>query len=85
MSDRGGALGELLFTAAEALFSTVGAHILFVFLMAGGILLVTGASVAGVVSATGRHVSTTRERVAPPPSACAAPPPRPPAGSRARP
>ena len=64
VSDRGGALGELLFVAARTLFSTVGAHIIFVFLMAGGVLLVTGASVAGVVSATGRHVSTTRERVA---------------------
>ncbi|HZI90047.1 MAG TPA: DNA translocase FtsK [Thermoleophilaceae bacterium] len=63
VSERGGALGELLFIAARTLFSTLGAHILFVFLMAGGVLLVTGASVAGVVSATGRHVSTTRERM----------------------
>jgi len=64
VSDRGGALGEILFKAAAALFSTAGAHILFVFLMTGGLLLVTGASVAGVVSATGRHVNSTRERMA---------------------
>ena len=63
VSDRGGALGELELWLAGNLFSTVGAHILFVFLMAGGILLVTGASVAGLVSATTERVSTTTERV----------------------
>jgi S-DNA-T family DNA segregation ATPase FtsK/SpoIIIE len=63
VSDRGGALGELELWAARALFSVVGAHIIFVFLMAGGILLVTGASIAGVVSATRERVSTTTERL----------------------
>ena len=63
VSDRGGALGELEFWAARTLFSTVGAHIIFVFLMAGGILLVTGASVAGVVSATRERMARTGERV----------------------
>ncbi len=63
VSDRGGALGELELWATRALFSMVGAHIAFVFLMAGGILLVTGASIAGVVSATRERVSTTTERL----------------------
>ncbi|MDQ3434883.1 MAG: DNA translocase FtsK [Actinomycetota bacterium] len=63
VSDRGGALGELELWAARTLFSMVGAHIIFVFLMAGGILLVTGASIAGVVSATRERVSTTTERL----------------------
>ena len=63
VSDRGGALGELELWLARTLFSTVGAHIIFVFLMSGGILLVTGASVAGLVSATRRHMATTTERV----------------------
>ncbi len=42
VSDRGGALGELLFASSSALFSVLGAHILFLFLMTGGVLLVTG-------------------------------------------
>jgi S-DNA-T family DNA segregation ATPase FtsK/SpoIIIE len=60
---RGGALGELELWAARTLFSTMGAHIIFTFLMAGGILLVTGASIAGVVSATRKRVATTAERM----------------------
>ena len=63
VSDRGGALGELLFASSRALFSELGAHILFLFLMTGGVLLVTGASIAGVVKAAGEHVSTTTQRV----------------------
>jgi S-DNA-T family DNA segregation ATPase FtsK/SpoIIIE len=63
ISDRGGVLGELLFSLSSTLFSTVGAHILFVFLMAGGILLLTGASLAGVLSATGNGVATTTRAV----------------------
>ncbi|MDQ4048211.1 MAG: DNA translocase FtsK 4TM domain-containing protein, partial [Actinomycetota bacterium] len=62
VSDRGGALGELLFWAARTLFSDVGAHILVVFLLLAGLLLVTGASIAGVVGATRRRVATTTER-----------------------
>ena len=63
VTDRGGALGELELWAARTLFSTMGAHIIFVFLMAGGILLVTGASIAGVVSATRERVATTTGRI----------------------
>ncbi len=63
VSDRGGALGELELWASRTLFSMVGAHIIFVFLMAGGILLVTGASIAGVVSTTRDRVATTTERM----------------------
>ena len=63
VSDRGGALGELELWASRRLFSMVGAHIIFVFLMAGGILLVTGASIAGVVSTTRERMATTTERM----------------------
>jgi S-DNA-T family DNA segregation ATPase FtsK/SpoIIIE len=63
VAERGGALGELLFWTARTLFSEVGAHILFAFLMAGGLLLITGASIAGMVAATRRRVTTTTERV----------------------
>ena len=62
VEERGGALGELLFWALRSLFSELGAHILVVFLVAAGLLLVTGASIAGVVAATRRRVSTTTER-----------------------
>jgi len=60
---RGGALGELLFWATRTLFSEIGAHILFWFLVAGGLLLVTGASIAGIVGATRDGVATTSRRV----------------------
>jgi S-DNA-T family DNA segregation ATPase FtsK/SpoIIIE len=63
VSERGGALGELLFWASSTLFSEVGAHILFVFLMAGGVLLLTGASLAGILTATGAGVATTTRAV----------------------
>ncbi len=55
---RGGMAGEALYWAASTLLGGVGAHILAVFLFLAGALLLTGASVAGVVKATGH--STTR-------------------------
>jgi DNA segregation ATPase FtsK/SpoIIIE, S-DNA-T family len=59
VSDRGGVLGELLFWGSSTLFSEIGSHILFVFLMVGGILLLTGASLAGILRTTGAGVATT--------------------------
>ena len=41
----------------------IGAHILFVFLMVGGVLLLTGASLAGILRATGAGVATTTRAV----------------------
>ena len=63
VSDRGGVLGELQYVALKALFSTLGAHLVFLFLMTGGLLLVTGASLAGLVAATRERVTSTTERV----------------------
>ncbi len=63
VSDRGGALGELLYAGSSGLFSDLGSHILFAFLVAGGVLLVTGASIAGVVAAARDGVSATTEVV----------------------
>jgi len=63
ISERGGALGELQLSALGGLFSIVGAHIVFVFLMVGGILLITGASIAGVVNAARERMASTTERV----------------------
>src|SRR5829696_8796843 len=55
---RGGMAGEALYWAVSTLLGGVGAHILAVFLFLAGVLLLTGASVAGVVKAT--TDSTTR-------------------------
>jgi S-DNA-T family DNA segregation ATPase FtsK/SpoIIIE len=59
----GGAAGEALFWAARTLFQDIGAHILFVFLLLTGVLLLTGASVAGVIQATRRTASTATQRM----------------------
>src|SRR5918999_4303554 len=59
----GGLVGESLFWTSAKLFSTAGSHILFVFLLLAGVLLVTGASVAGIVAATREAAVTTTERV----------------------
>ncbi len=59
----GGLVGESLFWVSSHLFSHAGSHILFVFLLLAGVLLLTGASVAGVVGATRQGVATTTERV----------------------
>jgi DNA segregation ATPase FtsK/SpoIIIE, S-DNA-T family len=63
VSDRGGVLGELLWSVSSSLFSDLGAHFLFVFLIAGGVLLLTGASLASILSATGSGVATTTRAV----------------------
>jgi S-DNA-T family DNA segregation ATPase FtsK/SpoIIIE len=54
---RGGMAGEALFWAASNLLGGVGAHILAAFLFLAGVLLVTGASVAGVLKATSDSTS----------------------------
>jgi DNA segregation ATPase FtsK/SpoIIIE, S-DNA-T family len=59
----GGLTGELLFWTSSTLFSETGAHILFVFLMLAGLLLVTGASIAGLMTATRAAATGTTERV----------------------
>src|SRR3954470_10075697 len=59
---RGGMVGETLDWGVETLLGSVGAHLLAVFLFIAGVLLVTGASIAGVIKFTSNSVSsTTRE------------------------
>ncbi|MTD43179.1 DNA translocase FtsK [Conexibacter sp. W3-3-2] len=58
-SERGGILGSVLFWGASSAFSSIGAHIIALFLLLAGILLLTGASVAGVVQATASGVADT--------------------------
>jgi len=68
-ADRGGVVGAALYWGASSAFSTIGAHIIALFLLLAGVLLLTGASVAGVVQSTASGVAdTTRAlRTAAPP------------------
>jgi S-DNA-T family DNA segregation ATPase FtsK/SpoIIIE len=57
----GGVSGEALYQAAHRLVGGVGVQILIAFLMLAGLVLVTGASIASVIRATGAGlVDTTR-------------------------
>jgi S-DNA-T family DNA segregation ATPase FtsK/SpoIIIE len=63
LQHHGGLVGESLFWASAKLFSTAGSHILFTFLLLAGVLLLTGASIAGIMAATHEAAVTTTERV----------------------
>jgi S-DNA-T family DNA segregation ATPase FtsK/SpoIIIE len=63
LKHHGGLVGESLFWASAKLFSTAGSHILFVFLLLAGVLLLTGASIASIVTATRQAALNTTERV----------------------
>ncbi len=63
LQHHGGLVGESLFWASAKFFSTAGSHILFMFLLLAGVLLLTGASIAGIVTATREAAATTTERV----------------------
>jgi S-DNA-T family DNA segregation ATPase FtsK/SpoIIIE len=56
---RGGVVGQAEFWGASHLVSTLGAHILAVFLLAAGLILVTGATLAGIIRSTGIGVAET--------------------------
>ena len=56
---RGGLVGEGLYWGISTALGTVGAHIVCLFLLLAAVLLLTGASVAGVLKATSTSVSTT--------------------------
>ncbi|HEX5782440.1 MAG TPA: DNA translocase FtsK 4TM domain-containing protein, partial [Solirubrobacteraceae bacterium] len=56
---RGGLVGEGLYWGLSTALGIVGAHIVCVFLLVAAALLLTGASIAGVVKATSTSVSTT--------------------------
>jgi S-DNA-T family DNA segregation ATPase FtsK/SpoIIIE len=63
LRDHGGAIGEALYAVTKTLFQQFGTNILFLFVLTVGVLLLTGASVAGVVRATHDSVSQTTRRV----------------------
>jgi DNA segregation ATPase FtsK/SpoIIIE, S-DNA-T family len=54
--DDGGLVGEHLHDATSSLLGDVGSHIIAVFLFLAGVLLLTGASIASVIKATGDSV-----------------------------
>src|SRR5437588_3745158 len=57
--DRGGILGQGQLWATSHLLSTLGAHILAVFLFLAGLILVSGATIAGLVRMTTAGVAGT--------------------------
>jgi DNA segregation ATPase FtsK/SpoIIIE, S-DNA-T family len=63
LEHHGGLVGESLFWSSAKLFSEAGSHILFVFLLLAGALLLTGASIAGVLAATHEAAVSTTGRV----------------------
>jgi DNA segregation ATPase FtsK/SpoIIIE, S-DNA-T family len=67
VAERGGHLGQVMADGATRLFSEVGAHILAIFLFCAALLLLTGATVAGVLRATGEQVVETARTLRPPP------------------
>jgi S-DNA-T family DNA segregation ATPase FtsK/SpoIIIE len=59
----GGVLGEALYQATHRLVGGLGVNILVVFLLLVGVILLTGASLAGVLRATGSGLVDTTRRV----------------------
>src|SRR4051812_513531 len=56
---RGGMVGEGLYWGTSTLLGDVGAHIVAIFLFLAAVLLLTGASLAGVLKATSDSVTST--------------------------
>jgi S-DNA-T family DNA segregation ATPase FtsK/SpoIIIE len=63
VEDKGGLVGDWLYELTSTLLGDVGSHIIAVFLFLAGVLLLTGASVASVLKATGDSVSTTGRKL----------------------
>jgi S-DNA-T family DNA segregation ATPase FtsK/SpoIIIE len=60
---RGGLTGEGLYYVASTFLGTLGAHTIAIFLFGVAVLLLTGASIAGVIKATTDSVATTAREV----------------------
>src|SRR5215212_3371500 len=67
VTPRGGLVGEGLYWATGTLLGDVGAHIIAIFLFIAAVLLLTGATVAGVVRATHTQVAETTRALRPRP------------------
>jgi DNA segregation ATPase FtsK/SpoIIIE, S-DNA-T family len=77
VDERGGHLGQVMADAATRAFSDIGAHILALFLFCAALLLLTGATVAGVLRATGTQVVETTRALRPTPRTRPRPEPEP--------
>ena len=60
---RGGFAGEGLYYVTSTFLGTLGAHTIALFLLTAAVLLLTGASVAGVIKFTSDSVTTTSREV----------------------
>src|SRR3954451_18211656 len=58
----GGLVGESMFWVTKTLFSAVGAHLIFVFLMFVSVMLLTGASLSSVIASTRKPEPKTRAK-----------------------
>src|SRR4051812_34888863 len=67
VTERGGLAGEGVYWGASTLVGGLGAHIVAVFLFIAAVLLLTGATVAGVVRATSTQVAETTRALRPRP------------------
>src|SRR3954451_13118324 len=63
LKPRGCAVGEGLYWLTSPLLGDLGAHTIALFLFIAAVLLLTGASIAGVVKATSDSISTTTREV----------------------
>jgi S-DNA-T family DNA segregation ATPase FtsK/SpoIIIE len=77
LETHGGAVGATLYWVASNLFSDVGAHILAIFLLLAGLLLVSGVTIAGVVRSAAETTRSAATRVPRPAPAPHAPQPQP--------
>ncbi|HVE68446.1 MAG TPA: DNA translocase FtsK 4TM domain-containing protein [Solirubrobacteraceae bacterium] len=59
VQDRGGLLGQALYTGVESAASQPGVHILSLFLLVAAVLLITGATIAGVIHASRTSLAGT--------------------------
>jgi S-DNA-T family DNA segregation ATPase FtsK/SpoIIIE len=59
----GGLVGECLYWATSTLFSRVGSHLIFVFLMFVSIMLLTGASISSLIASTRKKPEPKSKRV----------------------
>src|SRR3954449_1791284 len=77
VTPRGGLAGEGLYWVTSTLLGGVGVHIVAIFLFLAAVLLLTGATVAGVVKATSTHVAETTKALRPKPRPARIRPPEP--------
>jgi S-DNA-T family DNA segregation ATPase FtsK/SpoIIIE len=60
---RGGLAGEGLYSVTSTFLGALGSHTIAIFLLAAAVLLLTGASIAGVITATTDSFATTTREV----------------------